>query len=481
MSALILFEAAKEALAAALRVDEVLKVKGTAEQIKLYGRLSKDKRIIADGTALQLRAERKLGQLLRSAHQAGQLGYGRPKSNIDGRTAPDVENGAEAEPLPERVTLSEVGVDKKLSSKAQRWAALGDAEFEAKLLEVREKIEAGGAVVLNPLRDLSTAEKKTKRAEREAALGKKQMALPVAKFGVIYADPEWKFEVRSDGGLDRSADNHYPTSGLAEIKERDVGSLAADDCVLFLWVTVPMLRHGLDVLEAWGFEYKSNFNWHKDRIGTGYWNRNRHEHLLIGTRGGIMAPAMGDQFDSSIEAKVGEHSAKPEKFYEIIEAYFPTLPKIELNARVARPGWARWGYEAPEELVTERAPVEPAETRAGDGNGLRLKGKATLAHPSVGSRDSGSLAEGLGTTQREDGASPAPSPFTRFDDASDAILRRHYALPVEQFDLGAAAAEIGCSTDQAKKRASHLKLGSRERQRALASAYTAGQHARGEL
>lgn len=472
MSALILFEAAKEALAEALRVDEVLKVKGTAEQIKLYGRLSKDKRIIADGTALQLRAERKLGQLLRSAHQAGQLGYGRPKSNIDGRTAPDVENGAEAEPLPERVTLSEVGVDKKLSSKAQRWAALGDAEFEAKLLEVREKIEAGGAVVLNPLRDLSTAEKKTKRAERESALGKKQMALPVAKFGVIYADPEWKFEVRSDGGLDRSADNHYPTSGLAAIKERDVGSLAADDCVLFLWVTVPMLRHGIDVLETWGFEYKSNFNWHKDRIGTGYWNRNRHEHLLIGTRGGIMAPAMGDQFDSSIEAKVGEHSAKPEEFYEIIEAYFPTLPKIELNARVARPGWARWGYEAPDNQV-----------QAQDGGGTGSDSSADKSKAALPASEDASANDDVGGVDHPNEVVTAgeTAPFTRFDDASDVILRRHYALPVEQFDLGAAAAEIGCSTDQAKKRASHLKLGSRDRQRALASAYTAGQHARGEL
>lgn len=472
MSALILFEAAKEALAEALRVDEVLKVKGTAEQIKLYGRLSKDKRIIADGTALQLRAERKLGQLLRSAHQAGQLGYGRPKSNIDGRTAPDVDNGAETEPLPERVTLSEVGVDKKLSSKAQRWAALGDAEFEAKLLEVREKIEAGGAVVLNPLRDLSTAEKKTKRAERESALGKKQMALPVAKFGVIYADPEWKFEVRSEEGLDRSADNHYPTSGLAAIKERDVGSLAADDCVLFLWGTVPMLPQALEVMAAWGFSYKTNFEWRKDRIGTGYWNRNRHEHLLVGTRGNVPAPAMGDQFESSIEAPVGEHSAKPEKFYEIIEAYFPTLPKIELNARVARPGWARWGYEAPEQNTSATT-----DEKVG---GFPVPA-APLSRGGTGGEEGDQTSQPANVGGTPDATAGETAPFTRFNDASDAILRRHYALPVEQFDLGAAAAEIGCSTDQAKKRASHLKLGSRERQRALASAYTAGQHARGEL
>ena len=145
--------------------------------------------------------------------------------------------------------------------------------------------------------------------------------------------------------------------------------------MLFLWATVPMLPQALEVMAAWGFEYKSNFDWRKDRIGTGYWNRNRHEHLLLGTRGKIPAPAMGDQFESSIEAPVGEHSAKPEKFYEIIEAYFPTLPKIELNARQARDGWVRWGYEAPEESqakvsgdvgATEQDFEEPADSVPGD-------------------------------------------------------------------------------------------------------------------
>jgi N6-adenosine-specific RNA methylase IME4 len=77
----------------------------------------------------------------------------------------------------------------------------------------------------------------------------------------------------------------------------------------------------------------------KDRVGTGYWFRNAHELLLVGTRGNIPAPAMGTQFTSCIEAPVGEHSAKPELFLTMMEAYFPTLPKIELNA-AARPGQA---------------------------------------------------------------------------------------------------------------------------------------------
>jgi N6-adenosine-specific RNA methylase IME4 len=111
--------------------------------------------------------------------------------------------------------------------------------------------------------------------------------------------------------------------------------------VLFLWATVPMLQQALQVMSAWGFKYKSHFVWIKDRIGTGYWNRNKHELLLVGTRGKIPAPAPGTQCESAIEAAVGRHSAKPECFLELIERYFPTLPKIELNRRgPSRPGWS---------------------------------------------------------------------------------------------------------------------------------------------
>ena len=83
------------------------------------------------------------------------------------------------------------------------------------------------------------------------------------------------------------------------IAARDVPSIAADDCVLFLWATSPMLPQALEVMKAWGFAYVSGAVWVKDRIGTGYWFRNRHELLLVGTRGNVPAPAMGTQWDLS--------------------------------------------------------------------------------------------------------------------------------------------------------------------------------------
>jgi N6-adenosine-specific RNA methylase IME4 len=197
--------------------------------------------------------------------------------------------------------------------------------------------------------------KRETRNEREATLAQEQRALPDKKYGVILADPEWRFEVYSrDTGMDRAADNHYPTSATDAICARPVGDIAAKDCVLFLWATVPMLPDALKVLDAWGFTYKSHCIWKKDRVGTGYWFRNAHELLLVGTRGDVPAPAMGDQYTSAIDAPVGEHSAKPEIFLAMIEKYFPTLPKIELNRRgPARPGWDAWGNEAQSGEVTE--------------------------------------------------------------------------------------------------------------------------------
>jgi N6-adenosine-specific RNA methylase IME4 len=99
------------------------------------------------------------------------------------------------------------------------------------------------------------------------------------------------------------------------------------------------------VLEAWGFEYKSNAVWVKDKLGLGYYVRNRHELLLIATRGDFRCPQPANRPSSVIEAPRREHSRKPDETYEIIERMYPELPKIELFARQERPGWRQWGNE----------------------------------------------------------------------------------------------------------------------------------------
>jgi N6-adenosine-specific RNA methylase IME4 len=134
---------------------------------------------------------------------------------------------------------------------------------------------------------------------------------------------------------------------LADICALPVANIAIPDAVLFLWTTVPHLQEAFRVLAAWGFEYRSNIVWVKDKIGLGYWVRNQHELLLIGARGNMRSPAEEARPPSVIYAPRREHSRKPDEAYELIERMYPTLPKIELFARVeSRPGWSAWGNEA---------------------------------------------------------------------------------------------------------------------------------------
>ncbi len=106
-----------------------------------------------------------------------------------------------------------------------------------------------------------------------------------------------------------------------------------------------MLPDALDLMAAWGFDYRSHFVWIKDKVGTGYWTRNAHELLLIGVRGKVPAPAQGEQYPSAITATRGQHSAKPFCFREMIEHMFPHLPRVELFARDKFSGWDSWGNE----------------------------------------------------------------------------------------------------------------------------------------
>jgi N6-adenosine-specific RNA methylase IME4 len=224
--------------------------------------------------------------------------------------------------------------------------------FEREVASIRRLAAAaadGDREIVLAAKAARHAKARKRRAERETEVAGKIAALPKKKYGVILADPEWKFETYSaKGKLETSAENHYTTSTIDEIKARDVPSIAAADCVLWLWATAPMLPQAIEVMQAWGFDYKSQVIWKKDKGGTGYWFINWHELLLVGTRGKIPAPAQGDQWPSVIEAARGKHSEKPETFYELIEAYYPNIPKIELNARS---GWDSWGLEAPAEAA----------------------------------------------------------------------------------------------------------------------------------
>jgi N6-adenosine-specific RNA methylase IME4 len=333
MNELVLYEAARSALAAAVSVDEVKNIRDRALAMQILAKQARDSELIDKATELRLRAERRLGEMIIAQKETiglaqGAAGIGKPASAVPEkyRTQPP--------------TLASAGIDKKLSASAQKIAAMPAPAFEAHL--VASQKQASDAL------RMTTVEKQARRAEREKELGERQLAWPTQVYGVIYADPEWRDEVWSrETGLDRAPDNHYSTSAPDVIMSRPVASLAADDCVLFLWSTIQHEAIAHDVMKAWGFEYKSQIIWKKPSIGLGRWVRSLHEILLIGTRGEPVCPAPGEQWDSVIEAPRGVHSEKPEIFSELIESYFPTPPKIELNARRRRPGWDAWGLEAP--------------------------------------------------------------------------------------------------------------------------------------
>jgi len=182
---------------------------------------------------------------------------------------------------------------------------------------------------------------RVRRAQRDRELPEAP-PLPEGPFELIYADPPWQL-----GGADsnRAPENHYPTLRLEEIAALEPP--AAQDAILFLWAVACLFPQALEVMAAWGFEYRTNLVWVKDRIGLGAWVRHRHEHLLIGTRGRFSPPEPQLRPDSVIAAKRRRHSQKPDCVYERLERMCPRVSKLELFARQARPGWVAWGKEAP--------------------------------------------------------------------------------------------------------------------------------------
>jgi len=193
-------------------------------------------------------------------------------------------------------------------------------------------------------RDLRKAVRDHKRGE------KKSQPLPEGKYSIIYADPPWKYsdERNLDGYDTNAASNTYPTMTLDELCALPAGKLAHKDTVLFLWSTAPLLKDALRVMEAWGFEYKTNMVWDKINPGMGglgHYHNTNHEQLLIGVKGSYLPD--GEKFDSvqSIK-KSGRHSEKPEEWREIIDTMYPKGDRIELFRRGDKPtGWTVWGQE----------------------------------------------------------------------------------------------------------------------------------------
>lgn len=173
------------------------------------------------------------------------------------------------------------------------------------------------------------------------------------RFGTILADPPWQFSNRTG----KMAPEHrrlsrYSTLSLREIVEIPVARVAAERSHLYLWVPNALLAEGMEVLQAWGFVYKTNIIWHKvrkdgepDGRGVGFYFRNTTEMILFGIRGKLRTLAPGRRQVNIIRTEKREHSRKPDELYDIIQACSPP-PYLELFARGQRPGWKQWGHQA---------------------------------------------------------------------------------------------------------------------------------------
>jgi len=172
---------------------------------------------------------------------------------------------------------------------------------------------------------------------------------PNKKYNIIYADPAWTFKTWSKKGEIKSP--KYEVMTINDIKKLPIDNIADKDCVLFIWVTYPLLKEGLDTIKKWNFHYKTcGFSWIKknkktDSLfwGLGYWTRANNEICLLATKG--KPKRMSRSVHQVVMDKIREHSRKPDCVRDRIVELCGDLPRIELFAREKTEGWDVWGNE----------------------------------------------------------------------------------------------------------------------------------------
>lgn len=179
------------------------------------------------------------------------------------------------------------------------------------------------------------------------------------KYNTLVADPPWQ----GQGG-----EKHYMTLRMSTLKDMgdDVRSIMADDAHCWIWCTNATILAAHELLEAWGFEYRSMLTWIKPRLGLGRYLRNMSEHVVLGTRGN--APVEFRAQGTWLFAPVQDHSHKPEEFHQIVTRVGPGPNYLELFARRPFPGFDVWGNEVESDVALPHWPVprQPVPGRQGD-------------------------------------------------------------------------------------------------------------------
>ena len=378
MSELASYDGLCRMLSEAVAVDEVKSILDKAAGMRAYARQAKNRDPEINAAKIRFRAERRLGQMIVEQRETVGLAKGGLPYQQRSSTC------SEAEQVDRPPTLQEAGIDRKLSMRAQRMAAMAPDEFEGAMARWGTEVLAENAKVSVDL--LRTVREQTGRESRRAlarALSDATAELRSGRrFPVVYADPAWK---RKQGLTNRSYENHYPTMTWDEICAMPVADSLLPDAWGFLWIprahmfalhTVNMefadddgrvivrkvqLPLAWAVAKAWGFDsYSTAFVWtktdaeHPDDIGGGVLVRDQDEILLMFKRGrGMPKPASHEMVGSNYRerSKPLGHSRKPDYYRNMIVAMSGGVPVLELFARVDAEhplpdAWVGWGNQS---------------------------------------------------------------------------------------------------------------------------------------
>jgi N6-adenosine-specific RNA methylase IME4 len=364
------------AIEAAGSFHELKDIRDKAEALRVYQRsIGAAQDAVNAAAEIRVRAERRMGEELAKAELA--TGGGPVRSDIGKAPVGQDDSSRPTPATSSKPKLSDIGISRDQSSRYQHLADIPEDTFEAAIEahknldepvsaasvarvadalgelpeEAREELVARGeAEILEAAKRIRSAKSEERRGERIAKLAeisRGNAELETAeRYPIVLADPPWRYDYAET--TNREIENHYPTMDFDELKALPVGNVVTDDAVLYLWATSPKLSESMQILDAWGFTYRTCMVWVKDKIGMGYWARQQHELVLIATRGSMPPPSPSDRPPSVFRGDRTEHSAKPPVLHEMIERAFPELPKLEMFSRSPRGGWDAWGNQSSE-------------------------------------------------------------------------------------------------------------------------------------
>lgn len=265
------------------------------------------------------------------------------------------------------------------SKELNRQLASGETTLNEAYVEVTGSKRIKDSVLLQAAKlvarhkEQESAKSRLARLNRQALLSQKNAALPTGKeYSLLLADPPWDYGMPNDRSASRMLPhNHYPTMSTADICAMDVQSCVTTDAMLYLWCPASLLPEGLRVMESWGFEYVTNWVWHKSGgklTCAGGSALAHHELLLVGKRGKGLTIASNKARESSVfAAPVTQHSAKPALVHERLERLYPSVVnRMELFARNARGDWDVWGNQSQQSTAAVPVVQTTLQTGAND-------------------------------------------------------------------------------------------------------------------